>query len=80
MLPQSRDGHDEALHEQLAERAAILEFDAGWPRAIAESEARRWAAQRQWMQEACAATGWMVPSTLPADSRTTQPPAQVAEE
>lgn len=63
MLTDTGGENDEAQIEHLAERAAILEFEAGWPRAIAESEARRWAAQRRWTQGARAATGWVMPST-----------------
>ncbi|MCW8844641.1 MAG: hypothetical protein OQK99_02285 [Gammaproteobacteria bacterium] len=43
------------------ERAAILEFDAGWPRVIAESEARRSLAHERWIREQGGETGWMTP-------------------
>ncbi len=38
--------HDES--EFFEERAAIGEFDGGWPRPIAESEARRALDYRRW--------------------------------
>jgi hypothetical protein len=53
------------------ERAAILEFEAGWPRAIAESEARRWAAQQRWIQGVREMTGWVMPATRTEESPVT---------
>ena len=40
---------DPSLDEVFEERAAILEFEAGWPRAIAESEARRMVTRLAWL-------------------------------
>lgn len=37
--------------ERYEERAAIAEFDNGWPRPIAEAEARRSIGQRRWLLE-----------------------------
>lgn len=54
--------------EHMDERAAILEFEAGWPRVIAESEARRWLAHKYWIRNQGGGTGWMSPpqaDTLP---------------
>jgi hypothetical protein len=50
-----------AEKERMDERAAILEFDAGWPRVIAESEARRSLAHERWIREQGGETGWMTP-------------------
>lgn len=47
--------------EHLDERAAILEFDAGWPRVIAESEASRAIARQRWLQDQSGNSGWMLP-------------------
>ena len=51
--------------EHLDERAAILEFDAGWPRVIAESEAGRSVAQMRWQQSPPGNAGWILPPSLP---------------
>jgi hypothetical protein len=37
-------------HEAFEERAAIVEFDGGWPRPIAEAEARRMIGMQRWLQ------------------------------
>lgn len=63
MLCRTDDATDQAQREHMDERAAILEFEAGWPRAIAESEARRWAAQQRWIQGVREMTGWVMPAT-----------------
>lgn len=42
-------GVDE-LKEIYEERAAILEHEAGWPRAVAESEARRLVTHLRWLR------------------------------
>ena len=47
--------------ECMDERAAILEFDAGWPRVIAEAEARRSLAHAYWIRNQDGGTGWMSP-------------------
>jgi len=47
--------------ERMDERAAILEFDAGWPRVIAESEARRSLAHERWICDQGGGNGWMSP-------------------
>ncbi|MEJ2523488.1 MAG: hypothetical protein P8080_11550 [Gammaproteobacteria bacterium] len=38
------------MTEIYEERAAILEHEAGWPRAIAESEARRLVTHLRWLR------------------------------
>ena len=43
-------GDPDAVIEMFEERAAILEYEAGWPRAIAESEARRFVTRLAWMR------------------------------
>ncbi len=50
--------------EQLDERAAILEFDAGWPRVIAESEAGRAIAQQRWLRDQDGHGGWILPPSI----------------
>ncbi len=45
--------------ENFEERAAIVEYEAGWPRPIAESEALRSIAQARWEREG--SRGWMSP-------------------
>ena len=40
---------EDPYKELFEERAAILEFEAGWPRAIAESEARRMVTRLAWL-------------------------------
>lgn len=50
--------------EHLDERAAILEFDAGWPRVIAESEARRAIARQRWLQNQSGNSGWILPPSV----------------
>lgn len=37
-------------HEAFEERAAIVEFDGGWPRPIAEAEARRMIGMQRWLE------------------------------
>ncbi len=47
-------GHmTENEQEWFEERAAIAEFDCGWPRPIAEAEARRMIGARRWVQRIC---------------------------
>jgi len=43
--------------ELFEERAAIVEFDSGWPRPIAEAEARRAVGARRWIEGGHAARG-----------------------
>jgi hypothetical protein len=43
-----------AEREQFEERAAIVEFLAGWPRPIAEAEARRILGERRWLETSVA--------------------------
>ena len=50
----------ESLAELYEERAAILEYEAGWPRAIAESEARRRVTRLAWLAGECR-PGWIQP-------------------
>jgi hypothetical protein len=50
--------------EHLDERAAILEFDAGWPRVIAESEAGRAIARQRWLQDQAGTNGWILPPSI----------------
>jgi hypothetical protein len=50
--------------EHLDERAAILEFDAGWPRVIAESEAGRAIARQRWLQDQAGNAGWIIPPSI----------------
>ncbi len=50
--------------EQLDERAAILEFDAGWPRVIAECEAGRAIARQRWLRGQDGHGGWILPPSI----------------
>jgi len=43
--------------EMFEERAAIVEYDSGWPRPIAEAEARRALGARRWIEAAVGARG-----------------------
>jgi hypothetical protein len=61
MLPMLIRDLSPAERERLDERAAILEFDAGWPRVIAESEAGRCLAHARWEHHQQQSTGWMLP-------------------
>lgn len=61
MLMINHQNISSAEKERMDERAAILEFDAGWPRVIAESEARRSLAHERWISDQGAGTGWMSP-------------------
>lgn len=38
-------------HEAFEERAAIVEFDGGWPRPMAEAEARRMIGMCRWQEQ-----------------------------
>lgn len=46
--------------ENFEERAAIVEFDHGWPRPVAEAEARRSVMQARWFS-ARKRSGWIEP-------------------
>jgi hypothetical protein len=61
MLPMQRTDLSASEREHLDERAAILEYDAGWPRVIAESEAGRSVAYERWQGGQHNGTGWMLP-------------------
>jgi hypothetical protein len=45
--------------ENFEERAAIVEYEADWPRPIAESEALRSMTQARWKRKG--SRGWMCP-------------------
>lgn len=47
--------------EMFEERAAIVEFDSGWPRPIAEAEARRMVGARRWLHLANRDAGTVFP-------------------
>lgn len=61
MLTIKNEDLSTAEKERMDERAAILEFEAGWPRVIAESEARRCLAHEYWVRDQGAGTGWISP-------------------
>ena len=61
--------HGQDLYVELfEERAAILEFEAGWPRAIAESEARRFVTRQAWLEGERRAA-WIDPPGFPKCDR-----------
>ena len=57
----------EALAELFEERAAILEYEAGWPRAVAESEARRAVTRLAWLAGE-RKSGWIEPPARPGNA------------
>lgn len=63
MTPARHPATSPAEQERLEERAAILEYEAGWPRVIAESEARRALAHDRWQSQAAPPSGWIQPPT-----------------
>ena len=57
----------ESLAELFEERAAILEYEAGWPRAVAESEARRMVTRLAWLAGE-RQPGWIEPPARPVNA------------
>jgi len=56
-----RQDYSEAEQEHFEERAAIAEYLAGYPRAIAESEASRAVGHARWINGARGSPGWIEP-------------------